>query len=194
MIARLAFLAPLLLAAVVALAPGRARACSCMQQDPGTAFEQAASVFEGRVASIEPGDGEVLVTLGVVRTWKGADSEEVQVRTNESSAACGYNFEQGKSYLVYTHDVDGAEHVSLCSRTALIEDAGEDLAAMGEGVTPVSPHEPTETVEPTPAPATQATTYEAGCASCAVGTERNEGAAWLGSALVLFAAFLRRRR
>lgn len=174
-----------------------------MEQDQPTAFEQAASVFEGRVHSIEGPEGSggaepLVVTLDVVRTWKGADAERVTVRTPASSAACGYAFEQGRSYLVYTHQVDGAEHVSLCSRTQPIEQAEEDLAAMGEGVTPVSPHDPTgtaETPETNPAPAeTQTRTYRAGCASCAVGTDRSAAPALFTGALLVLATLLRRQR
>lgn len=201
-----------LAAALLAVAPERAHACSCMMIEQPQAFEQATSVFEGHVASVDgPSDphgaGEVRVTLDVVRTWKGADSEQIEVVTPANSAACGFNFEQGKSYLVYTSagEAGGPEHVSLCSRTAPIERAGEDIAAMGEGVTPVSPTEPEpadpggSTTDPG-APGTgdgQGTTtqYEAGCASCAVGAERGAPApALLGGALVLLAALWRRRR
>lgn len=200
---RISALASIVVAlALVAAVADRARACSCMQQDQPTAFEEAASVFEGRVVSISAPVGEVggaepiTVTLDVVRTWKGANVERIEVRTAGNSAACGYHFQQGQSYLVYTYAVDGAEHVSLCSRTRRIEQAAEDLAAMGEGVTPASPHEPTETAEPTQ-PATrpgEVQAYEAGCASCAVGSDRCAAPVLPGAAFLLLFALLRLNR
>ena len=189
-------------------APDVAHACSCMAQEQPEAFGQAASVFEGRVVSLEhPTDpsGEVTVLLDVVRRWKGANEQQLQVVTASNSAACGYNFEDGRSYLVYTHaptdeegnPTDGLERVSLCSRTARIEDAAADLAAMGEGITPVDPHggsqAENDVAEP---PATaQTNTQSAGCASCSVSSPNaSEAAPLLGSGLILALALARRRR
>ena len=200
----------LAVAAIIAAAPERAHACSCMMIEQPEAFEQSASVFEGHVTRVEApadphGAGQIRVTLDVVRTWKGADAEQVEVVTASNSAACGYNFEQGKSYLVYTNagEAGGPENVSLCSRTAPmdVDSAAADIAAMGEGVTPASPVDPapptTGGEEPAPSPTSggQTTQYEAGCASCAVGSERSSaGPALLAGALVLLVGFLRLRR
>ncbi|MBT8469118.1 MAG: hypothetical protein KJN97_10245, partial [Deltaproteobacteria bacterium] len=54
-------------------------------------------------------------------------------RTAGSSAACGYTFVKGETYLVYA-DRDEADpmRVSLCSRTALVADAEEDLDFLGK--------------------------------------------------------------
>ena len=119
----------------------RVHACSCMRQEPAEAVEDSASVFEGRVSAVVEEERGFRVTLSVVRTWKGADAETVEVRTAGSSAACGFPFEEGKSYLVYARlaEEDGVQPVSLCSRTGLIENAHEDLAFLGAGVTPVNP-------------------------------------------------------
>jgi hypothetical protein len=189
-------------------APDVARACSCMMQEQPEAFEQAASVFEGRVVSQEhPTDptGEVSVLLDVVRRWKGANEQEVQVVTASNSAACGYNFEDGRSYLVYTHaptdeegnPTEGLERVSLCSRTARIEEAAADLAAMGEGITPVDPHGGTEAENDVASPpaTTQTNGQSAGCASCSIFSPNESGAApILGSGLVIALLLARRRR
>ena len=189
------------------LAPDVARACSCMAQEQPEAFQQAASVFEGRVVSQEhPTDpsGEVTVLLDVVRRWKGADAQQVQVITASNSAACGYNFEDGKSYLVYTNaptdeegnPTAGLERVSLCSRTAPIENAGADLAAMGEGITPVDPQGGSQAEQDlVETPATQTNGQSAGCASCAVlSPNASEAAPIVGSGLVIALALWRRRR
>lgn len=137
------FVAGTALALSLSLTP-RALACKCMMPEPQAAKEQAAAVFEGRVTSVEKlggaaeGMGKLVVTLALVRTWKGLENEEtVKVRTNDSTAACGIDFEEGKSYLVYASQ--GAEGLEAfaCGRTRPMAHASDDLAALGGGVTPV---------------------------------------------------------
>jgi MYXO-CTERM domain-containing protein len=171
------------------LAPERARACSCLAQDAATAFEGAASVFEGRVVSIEPaGEMQLEVRIRVVRTWKGADAEEVTVTTPAQSAGCGYGFEVDHHYLVYSDAGEEHESVSLCSNTKPIEQAEAELADLGPGATPVDPGnglgaaEPGEQAEEAPA--------RGGCASCSTA----DPSSLLVLLLVGFAATFRRRR
>lgn len=192
-------------AALLALLPNRAAACSCIAPPPpAEALEASSDVFEGVVESIEvvPGDdgddgpgapgaamAGMRVTFAVVRTWKGADAERFTVWTASSSAACGYAFEQGESYLVYASDGagDGPPQTGLCSRTAKALDAADDLVALGAGVVPVDVDPTTQTPEPaSPPPA------RGGCASCAAGGDGPMGA--LGWALALLAGLAARRR
>jgi hypothetical protein len=72
------------------------------------------------------------VRFSVVTAWRGVDTREVTVSTHRSSAMCGYPFQEGEEYLVYARGGEGLT-VSLCSRTAPLADAGEDLAALGAG-------------------------------------------------------------
>jgi len=184
-----------LLASVALTMPARpAHACSCMQQDRETAFEQATSVFEGHVLAFGPAtDGRRPVTFEVVRTWKSADAETVELSTAATDAECGYAFEQGRSYLVYTVTLaDGREEVSLCSRTVPMEGADADIVAMGEGVTPVDPHGLGSTG---PSQTTTGTTSTAGCASCAAGAgARRDPVGGLAAWTVFVAAVFARRR
>lgn len=113
-----------------------ASACSCMKLTPEEGLSSSHAVFSGEVTNIDKNEatrfGGLEVTLRVRKVWKGALGEEVQVHTAGSSAACGYPFEVGKTYLVYAlHDEADPMRVSLCSRTALLEDAGEDLTFLG---------------------------------------------------------------
>ncbi len=148
-----------LLAFAVCLLVARpsAHACKCMLPEVEPAREDASTLFEGRVLSIDTiagasdaTNGEKKVTLAIVRTWKGLDTvEKVDVYTNGSTAACGYPFAKDTSYLVYTRNHDGRETVSLCGRTRPIADAQEDLTKLGAGATPVK-------VEPKAAPQSSA--------------------------------------
>jgi len=114
-----------------------ARACSCMKVTPSEGLSASYAVFTGEVTEIEPNTatkfGGIEITLRVKKVWKGDIGERVQVRTAGSSAACGYNFVKGETYLVYA-DRDEADpmRVSLCSRTALVASAQVDLDFLGK--------------------------------------------------------------
>lgn len=116
-----------------------ARACSCMKQTPSEGLSSAYAVFTGEVTRIEPNTatkfGGVAITLQVKKVWKGDIGERVEVRTAGSSAACGFNFVMGETYVVYA-DRDEADpmRVSLCSRTALVASAQDDLDFLGKPV------------------------------------------------------------
>lgn len=158
---------------VIALALGvawgaPARACKCRPLSVAEAGSEATTIFEGRVTKIAdeaqveggPPAGK-LVTLSLVRTWKGLENEEtITLHTSESSASCGYPFELDKSYLLYAQGALDALTVSTCSRTRPMAEANEDLAALGAGVTPVK----VEAIKDAGAPPA-AKPKPAGCAS-----------------------------
>jgi len=108
-----------------------------MKLTPSEGLSSSYAVFTGEVTKIEPNTatkfGGVEITLRVKKVWKGDIGEQVQVRTAGSGAACGYSFAKGETYLVYA-DRDEADpmRVSLCSRTALIASAQEDLDFLGK--------------------------------------------------------------
>lgn len=110
-----------------------ALACSCAPPPPPAQARDAAdSVFSGTVVSVTPGKNGLDVEIQVDRSWKKARCGTVVVQTPSDSAMCGYGFEVGKSYLVYADMQKGKLSTNLCSRTRTIEEAGEDLAALGE--------------------------------------------------------------
>jgi hypothetical protein len=154
---RAALVAGLWLAASLSLVP-EAHACKCMFPAPEAARDDAAAVFEGRVSDIQheettgaAGIGFNVVTLKLVRTWKGVeDQETVQVRTNDSSAACGISFEKDKSYLVYVIQGEHGFEAHACGRTREMSAASEDLAVLGGGVTPVKVDAPAAPKKPEP--------------------------------------------
>ena len=91
------------------------------------------------------------VTFAISKVWKGTDQPTIEVLTSASSASCGFEFVQGEEYLVYASESEGRLQTNLCSRTALLAMAGDDLAVLGAGSTPSSADE-AET--PTTLPAT----------------------------------------
>lgn len=122
---------------------GVARACSCMPPPPAAqALTQSDAVFSGRVIKIkrvksrnsqdEPLQ-EMEVVLEVNSSWKGAERKRVTVFTASQSAACGYSFRKGVTYLVYANDSQGKLVASICSRTKRLKDARDDLGELGSG-------------------------------------------------------------
>jgi MYXO-CTERM domain-containing protein len=114
-----------------------ARACSCMKLSPAEGLSSSYAVFTGKVTKVERNEstkfGGLSVTLQVGKVWKGDVGEEVEVHTAGNSAACGYSFAKGETYLVYaSRDEADPMRVSLCSRTALVSNADEDLEFLGE--------------------------------------------------------------
>jgi hypothetical protein len=107
-------------------------ACSCAPSPPPQeALQQASAVFTGTVVAVDTSGVTSTVRLQVDRSWKGAKCGEVTVTTPADSAACGFDFQVGQNYLVYADKQQGKFSVSLCSRTSLTSQAGEDLTALG---------------------------------------------------------------
>ena len=126
---------------VVCLDPASAYACSC--EEPGTPTEErdeSTSVFAGVVVRVDTlmtqqGYEAIHVLFEVQRIWKGPDSTAVLVRTAACSGLCGYFFQVGQTYLVYTFAdrETGVLWTNICTRTNVLRDATEDLMALGEG-------------------------------------------------------------
>ena len=171
-------LAPLI-SVQLATGSGRAHACDCEPPPPREALDEASAVFTGTVVSFETFSFEAevrpdfteafwSVELDVDRVWKGPVASTTFVYVWHGPA-CGYgNFNIGEDFLVYTHQRiydeanDDTLFVSFCSRTRLIENAGEDLQALGDGQAPepgvTGARLASEDEEQTPGSATTATT------------------------------------
>jgi hypothetical protein len=139
-----------------------------MAESPEEALARAAAIFEGRVVSVTAQDGTNRVVLAVTQSWRGVSHETVTVETAILESACGYPFEVGQSYLVYTEPGDRLQ-VSLCSRTRSAAGADEDRRALGSGTIPIDVTD--EAVEPV-RPARTEPPSRGGCASCAAAGPR----------------------
>lgn len=110
-----------------------ALACSCAPPGPPDKARDAAdAVFSGKVLGVNSAASGLEVDIRVEGSWKGIPCETVVVRTASDSAMCGYTFEVGRTYLIYAHQQEGAFSTNLCTRTRPIDEAGEDLAALGD--------------------------------------------------------------
>src|SRR5262245_57896186 len=113
------------------LAPQESRACSCIPpRPPAEAAAAADAVFLAKVIAFEemPAQYERLARLEVGKIWKGRLDEADSVFTGLNSAACGYDFQVGGTYLIYAYRTEpGRLWTGLCTRNNPIANAGEDL-------------------------------------------------------------------
>lgn len=128
-----------------------AHACSCSTPSPQEAIQQSAAIFSGKVIQIkeasdwrewvsfskQPVRGGFEVVLDVQSTWKGMDQTQVLIFTEGWDLGCGFPFEVGKEYLVYASywERDVLE-THICSRTAELIHASDDLQILGPGKLP----------------------------------------------------------
>lgn len=116
-------------------------ACSCaILPTPEEALARSYAVFSGKAMKIEEppqaiehSSAPVTITFAVKETWKGNVDRMATVKTARSTASCGYAFLEGAEYLVYAAGDDSLTRVSLCSRTALLAEAEQDLQSLGSG-------------------------------------------------------------
>ena len=130
--------------------PGQAHACKCAQPGtPSEELEESSAVFAGRVVSVrhsfDPDAASVSredrTTVGfeVSTVWKGTVHEDMYITTPPTGGSCGFTFVEGEEYIVYAYDsayCDDSYTVGICSRTALLGQAQDDIDAFGEGHAP----------------------------------------------------------
>ncbi len=112
---------------------GRAAACSCVESaGVSDDLAQSGSVFEGKVTRLhhEPAHHRLTARVQVLRRWKGAAPAAVEVVTIDQGSLCGFGFERGKTYLLFTPEAEGTLSVSLCSRSKASEQAAADFAEL----------------------------------------------------------------
>ena len=157
-----AWLVAVTLAVLIPLAlPKPAHACYCGDSgSPREAMAEADAVFFGKVVTIQaPGPrfrkGQlgissadlVTVEFRVRRVWKGPIRDTLSVQTERSEISCGFEFKEGREYIVYTWR---GNRTGLCTRTAPAWLAARDFAALGFGNGPESAGAPAGNLSDTP--------------------------------------------
>lgn len=138
----------ILILAILILSSASALACSCLITTVQEQIGRSPAIFAGTVVSydtigfVRSTADPARVVFNVSKVWKGEVHEYTEVQTAVSGASCGYEFEEGEEYLVYASEGDpitGADGLSvgLCSRTAKLADAQEDLQVLGGGRPPL---------------------------------------------------------
>jgi len=111
----------------VLVAARPADACSCAPPPPPCeAFWQTDLVFTGKVTSLSSGPHQTqLATFAIDEKFRGNFLGKTIVVAGRGM--CGSELAQGKEYFVYASGAGTQWSSSLCSRTAELADAAEDL-------------------------------------------------------------------
>lgn len=134
-----------LIVAFLLIAPIISKACSCIGSGaPCQAYWNTEAVFTGQVTEIAdvPAKSATVdmsrlrdsfpkrtIRFAVSEAFRGISGDSVEVMTGRGGGDCGYNFEKGQNYLVYAYKnlETGELGTGICSRTALLSRATEDL-------------------------------------------------------------------
>lgn len=123
-------------------------ACLCVLSPPGVSLRSqvraarssATSIFVGKVISIRYSEEKINDTpaklfakFAVERSWKGSEADYIEVETANICCICGYTFEVGKTYIVYSNSAaTTVPVVSSCSRTSPIDGKSPDEKYLGK--------------------------------------------------------------
>ena len=128
------------------LTPEPAQACSCAAPaGPAEGLKRSTAVFSGRVVEIDrpffdrvglTNSGSHRLKFQILRRWKGARSNTVEVVTRLSGEACGFPFEQAKEYLVYVFAEPRDLQTGICTGTKSIAEAAQEMIQLDELIGP----------------------------------------------------------
>jgi hypothetical protein len=139
---RLTFFAFLSLIIGSLLSRGPAQACTCAA--PATAAEglkRSAAVFRGTVTAIGrpfldrigfTRTGGHWVEFKVVKQWKGASSNTLEVVTRLTAEGCGFPFEEKKDYLVYVVTEPKEIQTGICTGTKSLAGAEPEMKQLDD--------------------------------------------------------------
>ena len=115
-------------------------ACSCLSTSDASlktqvteAYKKSSNVFSGEVIEINKGADAFTakVKFKIDKSWKQKLSGELTITTATDSALCGYFFEVGKKYVVYTYGENSKLRTDICTRTALLK-SSKDVAVLNK--------------------------------------------------------------
>jgi len=110
---------------------GSALACTCASQTFEQEYNSSDLIFTGkalRFTSIDAHTHEY--TFDVSSKWKGELGDQIEIRSESASAACGFTFENNKYYVVFAKEGPEGYETSLCSSTGLLKDASTIISAL----------------------------------------------------------------
>lgn len=102
-------------------------ACSCA--NPGAINEEKYNYYEfvarGFIGKVIEGDMQNQFEFIPSKIYKAdSQNEIIKLVTNSSSAACGVSVTEGQEWLIFASRNDGQLHVSLCSRSIVLQAPG----------------------------------------------------------------------
>lgn len=124
------------------MSPIQTKALSCAELE-GPAIHHYDAAIVGTVLNVKndieqkgltgPKETKKYVLVDVEKSWKkGMNSQLIF----EADYTWSYNFEKGKTYVIYLNEKDGNYFNSACSPVVLVESKSDYEPLLGEGQTP----------------------------------------------------------
>lgn len=99
-------------AILVVLAPGAARACTCVRATVRENYDRARLVFVGTVASVEHAGSSRATVFSVDAVYKGSVGRTVRIPGGGND--CDVEFVRGRRYAVFARATSSGARTSLC--------------------------------------------------------------------------------
>ena len=130
-----AIVMPVLATLMLFLLIGIASACSCVYLENTKAkLDNAAYVFSGEVTNIDISENQMQqVRIRIINSYQPANFPEpvnlMIYAIRDSGSECGYNFEEGKEYLIYAYidEETGKFTTNLCMGNSLLNKAEQEI-------------------------------------------------------------------
>ena len=139
----------LIVVGLLLLIPSASFACTCadeslfpggrpMKEQVDSARQESEAIFSGVVTRIvfNKATKTYETKFKVYRSWKGVDTEEVNV-VGVIVFPCVYTFKVGEKYLVYAYNFEekGKKKLqaTVCGRTKFLRYADEEMKLLGDG-------------------------------------------------------------
>lgn len=101
----------------LAICGSAAMACKCAPQPFETQANEADMIFAGQVSYREVIGNRTFVKFKLSAIYKGNAANAITITTGLGGGDCGYNFETGKSYLVFSK----ALRTNSCMRNSILD-------------------------------------------------------------------------
>lgn len=105
-----------------------AEACSCMMMSSCEAYARAKIVFTGKIIKAEDADDSIKHQVQIEENFLGMENISMVDVYTDNASSCMFSMTAGKDYLIYAwRNEDGQLWTGMCSHTATMENAAEDL-------------------------------------------------------------------
>lgn len=110
------------------LGAANAEACSCMMMSSCEAYARAKIVFTGKIIKAEKAENGLRHQVQVEENFLGMENVTLTDVYTDNASSCMFSMTTGEDYLIYAwRDDEGQLWTGMCSHTAPVENAEEDL-------------------------------------------------------------------
>lgn len=114
------------------------QACDCVGSTVKEGYMNHSNVFTARVVDIKEGVGYgKVITVQIIKNYKGELSKTVKIRTGNGGPDCGFTFRKGEEYLIfaslgmmYANSRVELLETTYCTNTGLIAKRTQEIKTL----------------------------------------------------------------